>query len=96
MISAAGRIARILWSNDSLDWKTPPVEEMVEKVCGRAAPGDIQLWHAGKKNTPAALEKTLDRLMGEGYAFVPVGELLYPAPYAIDHTGRQSRTPAGA
>ena len=83
----------VQWSNDSLDWKTPPVEEMVEKGCGRAAPGDIQLWHAGKRNTAAALERVLDRLAGEGYRFVPVGELILPAPYRLDHTGRQF--PAG-
>lgn len=80
----------IQWSNDSVDWKTPPVEEMVEKVCGRAAPGDIMLWHAGKANTPAALAQTLDQLTTRGYHFVTVGELIYPAPYTIDHTGRQS------
>ena len=79
----------VQWSNDSIDWKTPPVEEMVEKVCGRAAPGDIMLWHAGKANTPAALEQVIDRLSEAGYSFVPVGELLLPPPYRLDHTGRQ-------
>lgn len=79
----------IQWSNDSIDWKTPPVEEMVERVCKKAAPGDIMLWHAGKKNTPAALSQVLERLTGEGYRFVTVGELIYPKPYEIDHAGRQ-------
>ena len=79
----------IQWSNDSLDWKTPPVESMVERVCRKAAPGDILLWHAGRKNTPAALAQVLDQLMGQGYQFVTVGELIYPQPYTIDHTGRQ-------
>ena len=81
----------IQWSNDSIDWKTPPVEEMVERVCGRAQKGDILLFHAGKANTPAALEQILDRLTNEGYQFVTVGDLVYSPPYTIDHTGRQRK-----
>ncbi|MEM1483562.1 polysaccharide deacetylase family protein [Oscillospiraceae bacterium PP1C4] len=80
----------IQWSNDSVDWKTPPVEEMVERVLKNAQPGDIMLFHAGKKNTPVALEIILDRLIADGYKFVPVGELIYPVPYTIDHAGRQN------
>lgn len=82
----------IQWSNDSVDWKTPPVEEMVERVCGRIQKGDILLFHAGKVNTPAALEQVLDRLTADGYRFVTVGELVYPPPYTIDHAGRQRKT----
>ncbi len=65
---------------------------MVERVCGRAQNGDIMLFHAGKANTPAALEQILDRLTAEGYRFVTVGELIYQPPYALDHTGRQRKT----
>lgn len=83
----------IQWSNDSIDWKTPSVSEMVERVCKKAAPGDIMLWHAGKKNTPAALEQVLDRLIADGYRFVQVGELIYPQPYTINHAGRQADMP---
>ncbi|MCI8649963.1 MAG: polysaccharide deacetylase family protein [Anaerotruncus sp.] len=79
----------VQWSNDSIDWKTPPVEEMVERVCKRAKAGDILLFHVGKANTLAALAQILDRLIGEGYEFVPIGKLLLPAPYELDHTGRQ-------
>ncbi len=50
------------------------------------------LFHAGKANTPAALEQILDRLTAEGYRFVTVGELIYQPPYALDHTGRQRKT----
>lgn len=82
----------IQWSNDSIDWKTPPVEDMVERVLKKAAPGDILLFHAGKKNTPAALEIILDRLLAQGYRFLPVGELIYPEPYTIDHAGKQAKT----
>lgn len=79
----------IQWSNDSIDWKEPPVQDMADRVCKKAAPGDIMLWHLGKKNTPAAIEAVLGTLCGQGYRFVAVGELIRPAPYTIDHTGRQ-------
>lgn len=81
----------IQWSNDSVDWKDPPVQEMVNQVCGRAAPGDIMLFHAGKKNSPQAIEQVIDTLQKEGYQFVTVGELIHQEPYEIDHTGRQSK-----
>ncbi len=79
----------IQWDVDSLDWKEPPVEEMVERVCKKCRPGSIFLWHAGKPNTPAALAQSLDQLQAEGYTFCTVGELIYSAPYRLDHTGRQ-------
>ena len=58
-------------------------------VIKQAAPGDIMLFHAGKPNTAAALDTVLTELTARGYRFVPVGELIYPAPYTLDHTGRQ-------
>lgn len=81
----------IQWSNDSIDWKEPPVEEMTERVLKKAAPGDIMLFHAGKKNTPKALELILDDLLEQDYEFVTVGELIYPEPYSIDQAGKQSK-----
>ncbi|MEM1483577.1 hypothetical protein V6615_01740 [Oscillospiraceae bacterium PP1C4] len=62
----------------------------MERVLKSAKPGDIMLFHAGKKNTPAAFEIIIDRLIADGYKFVPMGELIYPAPYTIDHAGRQN------
>lgn len=79
----------VQWDVDSLDWQEPPVEEMVERVCAKCRPGSILLWHLGKPDTPDALAQALDRLQGEGYRFCTVGELLYPPPYRLDHTGRQ-------
>lgn len=85
------RCFELVWSNDSLDWKTPPVDEMVDRVCEKAVAGDIMLFHAGKKNTVAALRRILTNLSAEGYRFVPVGDLILSAPYTINHTGRQSK-----
>lgn len=79
----------IQWSNDSLDWKGLSAQEISARVIKQATPGDIMLFHAGKPNTAAALDTVLTELTARGYRFVPVGELIYPAPYTIDHTGRQ-------
>ncbi len=79
----------IQWDVDSIDWKDPTAEKIVSRVCSKAGPGSICLFHAGKDNTLEALPQILEQLSGQGYAFVPAGELVYPAPYTIDANGRQ-------
>lgn len=79
----------IQWSNDSLDWKGLSVDEISARVTGQAAPGDIMLFHLGKENMAPALERVVDTLSADGYRFLTVGEMVYPEPYQIDHTGRQ-------
>lgn len=52
-------------------------------------PGSIVLFHNAALHTPEALPRILDTLIRDGYTVVPVSQLLLPAPYTIDHTGRQ-------
>jgi len=78
------RIARelgytvIQWDTDSLDWKNPGVDAIVQRVVSRAHPGDIILFHASDsaKQTHEALPIIIDRLREQGYEFVSVGQLL--------------------
>lgn len=78
------RIARelgytvIQWDTDSLDWKNPGVEAIVQRVVSKAHPGDIILFHASDsaKQTHEALPIIIDRLREQGYEFVSVGQLL--------------------
>ncbi len=79
----------IQWDVDSIDWKDPTAEKIVSRVCSKAGPGSICLFHAGKDNTLQALPQILEQLSSQGYIFVPAGELVYPAPYTIDGNGRQ-------
>lgn len=74
----------IQWSVDSLDWKRPGVEAVINNVInGRkknngAKPGDIILFHASDSapDTPKALPTIIQALNNKGYSLVPVGVLL--------------------
>ena len=77
----------IQWSVDSLDWKKPGPEKVVEYVInGRnknrgASPGDIILFHASDSapDTPLALPSVIKILKEKDYELVPVGILLQDA-----------------
>ncbi len=70
--------AVIMWSADSLDWRTA-TESLIENVMRQANSGGIVLMHDGGGNrarTVEALPKIIARLRKEGYKFVTVPELL--------------------
>ncbi|MDD5953197.1 MAG: polysaccharide deacetylase family protein [Oscillospiraceae bacterium] len=79
----------IQWDVDSLDWKNPTVEQMVERVTSKVQNGSIVLFHNGAENTPQALPLILQQLQSDGYTIVPVSELIYKDGYHIDATGKQ-------
>ncbi len=79
----------IQWSVDSLDWKGISAEEIVQRVVGSVTNGSIVLFHNAAEHTPEALPTILETLLGEGYTFVPISELLLEGEYTIDVTGQQ-------
>ena len=79
----------IQWDVDSLDWKEIPADEIVRRVTGKVGPGSIVLFHNAALHTPEALPAVIEYLLKEGYAIVPVSELILKDNYTIDHTGRQ-------
>lgn len=79
----------IQWDVDSLDWKDPTVDEMVNRVTSKVTNGSIVLFHNGAKNTPAALPKILEKLQADGYTIVPISELIMTENFTIDHAGKQ-------
>lgn len=69
----------ICWSVDTLDWAHTPTEQIVENVLSSTEAGDIILFHdfvSGDSPTPAALRQIIPVLLGRGYEFVTVSELL--------------------
>lgn len=68
----------IQWNTDSLDWKNPGVDAIVNRVVTRAVPGDIILMHASdsSKQIVEALPQIIHQLRAKGYQFVTVSELL--------------------
>ncbi|MDI4643429.1 polysaccharide deacetylase family sporulation protein PdaB [Cohnella hashimotonis] len=68
----------IQWDTDSLDWKNPGVNAIVQRVVTKAHPGDIILLHASDSclQTHEALPQIIDQLRAKGYEFVTVSQLM--------------------
>ena len=71
----------ILWTIDTLDWKHPTPEEIIGKVESSVQCGDIILCHdfigGAPSPTPEAIKKIIPDVLGQGYEFVSVSELIY-------------------
>lgn len=68
----------IIWNIDSLDWKNPGRDVIIERVTKRLKPGGIILLHASDTpvQTAEALPILIEKIKAEGYQIVTVGELL--------------------
>lgn len=66
----------ILWSVDSLDWKTRNAETINNLVLEKIFPGSIVLFHDIHPTTADALPTLMTALKNEGYRFITVSELL--------------------
>lgn len=78
----------VQWDIDSLDWKDPTPQQMVERIKNNLRCGSIILLHNGAKNTPEALPLIVDAIKGEGYEIVPISQLIPKGEYYTDHEGR--------
>ncbi len=79
----------VQWDVDSLDWKDISGEEIASRVIQKVEKGSIVLFHNAALHTPEALPHILETLLGEGYRFLRISEILLPGDYSIDHTGKQ-------
>jgi len=68
----------VIWSVDSLDWKNPGVDYMVNRVLKQVFRGAIILFHASDscRETHLALPRVIAGLREAGYQLVTLGELL--------------------
>lgn len=78
----------VQWDVDSLDWKDPTPQEMVERIKTKISPGSIILMHNGATNTPEALPMILEEILSQGYKIVPISQILLQGEYKTDHEGR--------
>ncbi|MBQ3134084.1 MAG: polysaccharide deacetylase family protein [Clostridia bacterium] len=82
----------VQWSLDSLDWKDPTPQAIIDRITTRAKSGDIVLFHNAAKNTPAALPAIIEKLKADGYTFLKVSDMLYDQnECTINHEGRQCK-----
>ena len=69
----------MLWNQDSLDWKRPGADAIVQNSLKGITSGSIILMHDGGGNRDQdveALPTIIETLQGEGYEFVTVTELM--------------------
>ncbi len=66
----------ILWSVDTLDWKTRSTSKTIASVKKEAKPGAIVLMHDIHQPTVAAVPAIVKYLRDEGYTLVTVDDLL--------------------
>lgn len=78
----------IQWDVDSVDWKDPTPDEMVQRVLSKVGNGSILLFHNDAKNTPQALEKLLPELKNQGYKIKCVSEILIKGKFRMNNEGR--------
>lgn len=69
----------ILWSLDTVDWKKPGVDWMVERILSGAHNGALILMHPTEQ-TVRALAPIITGLRTQGLDIVPLGTLLSPSP----------------
>ena len=65
----------IMWSIDTLDWKTRNTQSTVDKVLGNVSDGDIVLMHELYRATGDAAVQIIPALVERGYQLVTVSEL---------------------
>ena len=66
----------IMWSVDPRDWRRPGVDAIKRRIVERVHHGAIILAHDLHRPTVRAMPATLDALIGKGYEFLRVSELL--------------------
>src|SRR5690606_24486835 len=68
----------VIWSLDTIDWKNPGPDFMIQRVRENVFRGDIILMHASdsSKQIHVALPHTIDNLRRDGFEPVTLGELL--------------------
>lgn len=69
-------VPMVMWSVDSLDWKSRNAAAVNEEVMSNVAPGSIVLLHDIHPSTADALPQLLSSLEEQGYQMVTVSQLL--------------------
>lgn len=80
----------IQWDVDSLDWKGLSAQELSYRIIQRTKNGSIILCHNNSDHIHEALPLIFSDLIGKGYKFVTVSDLIYKENYYIDNNGKQT------
>ncbi|MDR2156258.1 MAG: polysaccharide deacetylase family protein [Clostridiales Family XIII bacterium] len=75
-ISAQEQLAVVLWSVDTMDWKTRSADQTYKSIMGQVGSGNIVLCHDLYPQTADAMERVIPELAQQGYQLVTISELL--------------------
>lgn len=75
-VLSAANMPAIMWSIDTLDWKTRDTQKTISSVKNSAKDGSIVLMHDIHAPTEPAAEQLIPYLLKQGYQLVTVSELL--------------------
>lgn len=67
----------VLWTVDPKDWCSDNVASVTQKVVSKTGENDIILMHDYYESSVTAALKAVDELLGQGYEFVTVEEILF-------------------
>lgn len=85
-VKAAAPEPLIMWSVDTLDWKTRNVESTIKSV-NNATDGDIILMHDIHKTSVEAAVKLIPQLVEKGYQLVTVSEMAEARGVKLENGG---------
>lgn len=68
----------VIWGLDSIDWKNPGEDFIIERITKKVFPGAIILFHASDsaKQTHLALPTVIKELRNQGYELLTLSELM--------------------
>ncbi len=76
-LAALGYVT-IMWTIDTLDWKNPGSDAIINRVVENVEPGAIILMHQSAPDTLAALQTMITNLREQGYDFGTVTQVIDP------------------
>jgi peptidoglycan/xylan/chitin deacetylase (PgdA/CDA1 family) len=77
-IAAEQRLKTVLWTLDTVDWKQPPPQTVVDKIASKLEPGALILMHPTKSSRDA-LPGLIAAAKAKGYAIGTVSDVLSSA-----------------
>ncbi|NLL63222.1 MAG: polysaccharide deacetylase family protein [Ruminococcaceae bacterium] len=69
-------VSFVMWSIDTLDWKTKNANAIYREITNNASDGAIILCHDLYGTTVEAMEKVIPKLIADGYQLVTITELI--------------------
>lgn len=75
LVKSTVQVPLVLWSMDTLDWKTLDIQSTVDTVFTNIKDGDIILMHDIHETSVAAAEIIIPALVEKGYQLVTVSEM---------------------